>query len=58
MESITNKRVCVTGGNGFLGTYIVNKLYEHGCSDVVVPDHKLYDLRRRKSWRDVPMATA
>lgn len=45
---LSSKRVCVTGGSGFLGSYIVEKLHEHGCKDVVVPDHKLYDLRRHK----------
>jgi len=48
MGSLKYKKVCVTGGSGFLGSYIVNTLREHGCLDVVVPDHKLYDLRRRK----------
>src|ERR1700674_282124 len=44
---LAKKRVCVTGGTGFLGSHIVDKLYEHGCTDVVVPRHSDYDLRLR-----------
>lgn len=42
------KRVLVTGGTGFLGSHIVDKLYDHGCLSVVVPEHSQYDLRRRE----------
>lgn len=45
---LTNKRVLITGGNGFLGSHIVDKLYEHGCLSVVAPSHVTYDLRRRE----------
>jgi GDP-L-fucose synthase len=45
--NLQSKRVCVTGGNGFLGSHIVDKLYEHGCLSVLIPEHKDYDLRRR-----------
>ena len=44
--NLQNKRICVTGGLGFLGSHIVDALHRHGCSDVVVPRHGLYDLRR------------
>ena len=44
--NLERKRVCVTGGNGFLGSHIVDTLYRHGCLDVVVPRHTVYDLRR------------
>lgn len=53
MDSLENKRVCVTGGSGFLGSYIVNKLHEHGCLDVVFPSHQIYDLRRRADVSDM-----
>ena len=39
------KSVCVTGGAGFLGAAIVNKLLERGCTDVAIPRRSEYDLR-------------
>jgi GDP-L-fucose synthase len=44
---LANKRVIVTGGAGFLGSFIVEKLNERGCRDVVVPRSKDFDLRDR-----------
>jgi GDP-L-fucose synthase len=41
------KRVVVTGGAGFLGSFVVEKLRERGCRDVMVPRSKDYDLRDR-----------
>jgi GDP-L-fucose synthase len=38
------KRVLVTGGAGFLGTFIVEKLKERGCGGVFVPRRADYDL--------------
>lgn len=39
-----NKRVCVTGGAGFLGSYVVDKLQARGAKDVFVPRQKDYNL--------------
>jgi len=39
-----NKRVVVTGGAGFLGSFVVEKLRERGCRDIVVPRSRQYDL--------------
>ncbi|MDH7569245.1 MAG: GDP-L-fucose synthase [Armatimonadota bacterium] len=42
-----DKRVVVTGGAGFLGSFVVEKLRERGCRSVFVPRSKEYDLRDR-----------
>ena len=39
-----DKRVCVTGGAGFLGKYIVEKLKKHGAKDIFVPLIEYYNL--------------
>ena len=39
------QRVIVTGGAGFLGSYVVDKLRERGCEHIVVPRSREYDLR-------------
>ncbi|HNM45951.1 MAG TPA: NAD-dependent epimerase/dehydratase family protein, partial [Candidatus Sumerlaeota bacterium] len=38
------RRVTVTGGGGFLGSYVVNKLKQRGCESIFVPRKKDYDL--------------
>ena len=37
-----SKRVCVTGGGGFLGGYVVEALRARGCRDVFVPRKQQY----------------
>ena len=39
-----SQRVVVTGGAGFLGSFVVEKLQERGCRHIVVPRSKDYDL--------------
>jgi GDP-L-fucose synthase len=41
-----DKRLVVTGGGGFLGSYVVEFLKSRGCLDPVVPRSREYDLRR------------
>ena len=38
------KRVTVTGGAGFLGSFVVAKLKERGCRNIFVPRSKDHDL--------------
>jgi len=42
-----DKRVCVTGGAGFLGGYLVAELERRGARNVFVPEHPEYDLTQR-----------
>jgi GDP-L-fucose synthase len=39
-----SRRVCVTGGAGFLGSYILEKLRQRGAGEVFVPLIEEYDL--------------
>ncbi len=39
-----DKRVCVTGGGGFLGSYVIKRLREQGATDIFVPRKRDYDL--------------
>ena len=41
------KRVVVTGGAGFLGSFVVDKLRARGCQTIIVPRSAEYDLRDR-----------
>ena len=40
-----DKRVVVTGGAGFLGTFVVQKLRQRGAAEIFVPRSADYDLR-------------
>ena len=42
-----NRRVVVTGGHGFLGSFVVEKLRAAGAKKVIVPRSKEHDLREK-----------
>lgn len=44
IDKLTNKRICVTGGAGFLGRVICEKLQSAGCNDIIIPRSRDYDL--------------
>jgi GDP-L-fucose synthase len=43
---LSDKRVMVTGGAGFLGRNLVRVLQNRGCSELFIPRSAEYDLRR------------
>jgi len=45
------RRVVVTGGAGFLGSHVVDRLRSLGCRDVVVPRRAEYDLTTEDAVR-------
>ena len=41
----SDKRVIVTGGSGFLGSFVVERLRQRGALEIIVPHYEDYDLR-------------
>jgi GDP-L-fucose synthase len=56
MSWLDSKRIMVTGGNGFLGKFVVAKLKKNYCGDIFIPRSKDYDLVEmeavKRAYRD------
>ena len=39
-----SRQVCITGGAGFLGSYLTEKLHQRGAADIFIPHIEDYDL--------------
>jgi GDP-L-fucose synthase len=46
-EFWANRRVCVTGGAGFLGSFVQETLRERGATEIFVPHIEDYDLTQQ-----------
>ncbi len=53
MSFWTGRKVLVTGGAGFLGSCVVERLRAVGCEQVFVPRRSDYDLRRLEATQSV-----
>jgi GDP-L-fucose synthase len=46
--TISNKRIVITGGAGFLGRYVLEKLRARGCDSIIIPRSRDYNLTEKE----------
>jgi GDP-L-fucose synthase len=57
MLNIARRRLLVTGGAGFLGSWLVRRLQAEGCCEIVVPRSRDYDLVQEEAVRRLFLET-
>ena len=43
---LSKKRIMLTGGAGFLGSFVTEKLKARGCKHIFIPKEQNYDLTK------------
>ena len=43
---LSKKRIMLTGGAGFLGSFVTEKLKARGCKEIFIPKEQDYDLTK------------